>query len=99
MQMSRHAIFLGLLGSLTLLSGCIAKNVDYSEQQLRMQRCDQYVDKQRDDCLRGEAVTIEDYKDDYKAYKKSRKNEADEENEKVGKVIKPSPEIEQEDKY
>jgi len=61
----------------------------HSEQQERMMRCDQYIGDQREDCLRGEAVTIDDYKDDLKNYNKSKKQEAIEEE---GPVIKKSTE-------
>lgn len=41
-----------------------------SEQQQRMARCDQYVDSAREQCLRGDNVTIEDFKKDYKEFEK-----------------------------
>ena len=60
-----------------ILSGCMAKDVPYSEQQQRMARCDQYIERERDMCLRGEAVTIEDFNEDFKDYKKSRAEEGE----------------------
>ncbi len=61
----------------SFLVGCVAKDIEFTEQQKRMQRCDQYVERQREECLQGMPVTIEDYKDDYRSYKKSRAKEAD----------------------
>lgn len=60
----------GLTGCMMPIEGA------HSEQQKRMLRCDQYIDEQRETCLRGEAVTIDDFKDDYKDYQKSKKQEA-----------------------
>lgn len=72
-----NVLLLTLALSASLL-GCVAKDIEHTEQQKRMQRCDQYVDKQREECLQGMPVTIDDYKDDYRAYKKSRAKEEDE---------------------
>ena len=75
----------------TFLSGCIGKDIPYSEQQQRMARCDQYIERERDMCLRGEPVTIDDYNDDFKDYKKSRAKEDEEVKTKLvlPVVIKP----------
>jgi hypothetical protein len=38
---------IGAILCASLLGGCIAKNVDFTEQQQRMQRCDQYIERDR----------------------------------------------------
>lgn len=60
---------------LITLTGCMAKDAEFTEQQKRMQRCDQYVDREREDCLKGSPVTIDDYKDDYRAYQRAKERE------------------------
>jgi hypothetical protein len=62
--------------AIILLSGCVAKDIEFNEQQKRMQRCEQYIDREKERCLQGDHVTIEDYKDDYDAYRKSKEKEA-----------------------
>ena len=59
-----------------LLSGCMAKDLEFNEQQKRMLRCEQYIDSEKERCLQGDHVTIEDYKDDYNEFKKSKEKEA-----------------------
>lgn len=54
-----------------LLTGCISKGIEMTEQQQRMARCDQYIEMARDDCLRGENVTIDDYNDEYRVFEKN----------------------------
>jgi membrane protein involved in colicin uptake len=56
--------------ALLSLSGCMSKGIEMTEQQQRMARCDQYVGMSREDCQRGENVTIEDYKDEYKEFER-----------------------------
>jgi len=56
-----------------LLSGCMSSEAGYSEQQKRMLRCDQYLGETREECLRGMAVTIEDYKTDWREFERSEK--------------------------
>lgn len=70
----------------------MAKDVNFSEQQKRMQRCDQYIERDRDLCLRGDHVTIEDYKEDFRDYKKSKQKEADDAKPvlKLPIVVKPT---------
>ncbi len=72
-----HRITQTLPMALTLifLSGCMAKDVEFTEQQKRMQRCDQYVDREREECLKGSPVTMDDYRDDYRAYQRARERE------------------------
>lgn len=92
--MSRNKIIgLGLLMCSSILTGCIAKDVAFTEQQKRMQRCDKYLDRERDKCLQGEHVRIEDYQDDYKAFKKSERKAAEQKQTKLPKVIVPKPTI------
>lgn len=62
-----------------VFTGCIAKDVKYTDQQKRMQRCEQYIDREREQCLRGDYITLEEYKDDFEAYKKSKEKEAEKE--------------------
>lgn len=68
-------IFFGVI--VIMLSACMANEVTNNEQQKRMQRCEQYIDREREQCLQGDHVTIEDYKEDYRAYQKSKQQEAD----------------------
>jgi hypothetical protein len=82
----------GLLLCASLLAGCMATDVEFTEQQKRMQRCDQYTDRDRDICLRGYAVTIEEYKQDYKDYRKSKQKEAEEARPKLKLPIVVKPE-------
>ena len=70
------------------LSACISDQKVSSEQQARMQRCDQYIDKARDDCLSGMPVTIKDYKTDYKEFERTEKERIDKENAAQEKAIK-----------
>jgi hypothetical protein len=90
--------------STILLSACMAKDVDYTEQQKRMQRCDQYIEREREKCLQGDYVTIEEYKKDYKAYKKDKQEEASKDQLKLPVIPKPvakptiKPEVKPEDK-
>lgn len=42
-----------------------------------MARCDQYIGQGRDMCLRGEPVTIDDFKEDFTDYTKSKAKEAE----------------------
>lgn len=70
MMMRKKWFVVSLMLSSVLSYGCMSKEVVTNEQQKRMQRCEQYTDRDREDCLRGEHVTIEDYKDDYKDFKK-----------------------------
>lgn len=83
-----------------LLSGCMAKDLEFTEQQKRMQRCEQYIDREKERCLQGDHVTIEDYKDDYKEYKKSKEKEATKAKLKLPVIPKPvkKPEDKPEDK-
>lgn len=76
MKLLTRAIPLACITAICI-SGCMTPQTGpRTEQQKRMVRCDQYIDEQRDACLRGEAVTIDDYKEDLKNYKKSRKKES-----------------------
>lgn len=72
--------FLSVSLAVITLTGCIAKDVEFTEQQKRMQRCDQYVDREREECLKGSPVTIDDYKDDYRAYQRAKEREEDQKN-------------------
>lgn len=45
-------------------SGCINSDYVNSESQVRMQRCEQYIGMNKERCLNGELVTIEEYKED-----------------------------------
>ncbi|WP_395339704.1 hypothetical protein PN836_015140 [Ningiella sp. W23] len=51
-----------------MLSACMTKGLEMTEQQQRMARCDQYIGMARDDCLNGVNVTIDDYKDEYREF-------------------------------
>lgn len=82
--------------AIVLLSACVAKDIEFNEQQKRMQRCEQYIDREKERCLQGEHVTIEDYKDDYDAYKKSKEKEAKKEQLKL--PVTPKPLTKPEDK-
>jgi hypothetical protein len=63
-----------LVGAATILmSGCMSKDVAYTDQQKRMMRCDQYIGESREECLRGMAVTIEDYKADWREFERDEK--------------------------
>ncbi len=67
-----------LILSATMLFSCLSKDVYYTDQQKRMQRCEQYIEASRERCLRGETVTIEDYKQDYREFiKKSEPTQLD----------------------
>lgn len=91
------AIILGV--SIIILSACVAKDVSYNEQQKRMLRCEQYIERERERCLQGDYVTIEDYKDDYRAYERSKQKEAEKDKSKIiipDPVVKPA--IKTEDK-
>ncbi|MFT6270296.1 MAG: hypothetical protein ACJAVV_003130 [Alphaproteobacteria bacterium] len=77
MMTARKYYAVGVLLSSSLLAGCMAKDITFNDQQKRMQRCDQYIDRDRDLCLRGDHVTIEDYKEDFRDYTKSKQKEAD----------------------
>ena len=59
------------------LLGCMSKDIGYSEQQKRMVRCDQYIGNDREECLRGMAVTIEDYKADYREFERDEQKKRD----------------------
>lgn len=61
----------------TFLLGCMSKEVGYSDQQKRMVRCDQYIGNDREECLRGMAVTIEDYKADYREFERDEQKKRD----------------------
>ncbi len=50
------------------MSGCLNSDYAHSESQLRMQRCEQYVGMNKNRCLNGELVTIEEYKEDLEEY-------------------------------
>lgn len=78
MMRKQSVYFVSLIMSMAFLMGCVAKDIEFTEQQKRMQRCEQYIERQREECLQGMPVTIEDYKDDYRAYEKSRAREAEE---------------------
>jgi hypothetical protein len=86
--------------SIIMLSACVAKDVSYNEQQKRMQRCEQYIDRERERCFQGDYVTIEDYKEDYRAYERSKQKEAEKDKQKV--IIIPEstviPAVKPEDK-
>jgi len=77
----------GVIG--ILLSACMAKDVVYTDQQKRMQRCDQYIDREREQCLKGDYVTIDEYQDDYKEYKKSKEEEEKKDQLKLPKTTNP----------
>ncbi|MFW8591443.1 hypothetical protein ACOI22_11615 [Glaciecola sp. 2405UD65-10] len=94
MKLLTRALPLACISAI-FISGCMTPQTGpRTEQQKRMVRCDQYIDEQRDTCLRGEAVTIDDYKEDLKNYKKSKQKEALENQ----KVIPPKPETKPEEK-
>jgi hypothetical protein len=67
------------------ISGCMSKGIEMTEQQQRMARCDQYVGMARDQCQRGENVTIEDYKEEYKEFEKDVNNKMKAEKERAQK--------------
>jgi hypothetical protein len=48
----------------------MSKGIEMTEQQKRMQRCDQYIEMAREQCLRGDNVTIEDYKEEYREFER-----------------------------
>lgn len=79
----KHYTSVLLVICMSMLLGCVAKDVALNEQQKRMLRCDQYNDRDRELCLQGMHVTIEDYKDDYKNFKKSKQEEADKDKKKI----------------
>jgi|GEM_PF-2041475 len=78
-------------GALVLLSGCVAKDVVFNEQQKRMQRCEQYVDREREACLQGDFVSIQDYKDEYDAFQRSNEKQKEKEKIKVTIPVAPKP--------
>lgn len=68
-----------IAASILSLSACMMPlEGPHTEQQERMIRCDQYIGDQREACLRGEPVTIDDYQEDLKNYKKSKRKEEEE---------------------
>lgn len=78
-----HLCSLCLVATLLSLSGCMSKGIEMTEQQQRMARCDQYIDMAREQCLRGENVTIEDYKKEYRAFEKDVRDKIKAENEGI----------------
>ncbi|MGQ8364480.1 hypothetical protein [Glaciecola sp. 1036] len=74
-----------LVIGVALLSGCMSKEAVNNDHQMRMQRCEQYIGDAREKCLQGENVTIEDYKEDLKEFKKQEHSEE----EQVNPVTKP----------
>lgn len=79
-----------LLFCFTVLTGCMSKGIEMTEQQQRMARCDQYIEMARDRCLRGDNVTIDDYNEEYKGFEKHvrAKQEALEKAELANEAIK-----------
>jgi hypothetical protein len=69
------------------LTGCMSKDIEMTDQQKRMQRCDQYVDMARESCLRGENVTIEDYKEEYRGFERDIQARMKAENEAIQKAV------------
>jgi hypothetical protein len=69
------------------LSACMSKGIEMTDQQQRMARCDQYVDMARDKCLRGENVTFNDYREEYKDFEKDVREKTQAENQKVQKAL------------
>jgi membrane protein involved in colicin uptake len=69
---------IGMVGTVLAvlsLNACISKDVEMTEQQKRMQRCDQYVDMAREQCLQGMNVTIQDYQEEFRNFEKSQQAE------------------------
>ncbi|WP_284215575.1 hypothetical protein [Agaribacter marinus] len=95
MRVSSHAVKKTLLGicAITSLQACMHKDAVNNEHQQRMQRCEQYVGMAQNDCLKGENVTIEEYKDDFREFKKDLKQKNAEKTAKP--VLKPKA-VEQE---
>jgi len=84
---------LGIVSSIAItiaLSGCMSKGLEMTDQQQRMARCDQYIEMARDQCLRGDNVTIDDYNEEYKDFEKDlREKQAKlEEDEKANEKLK-----------
>jgi len=69
------------------LSGCMSKGIEMTEQQQRMQRCDQYIEMARDQCLRGDNVTIEDYKEEYREFEKDTQERMRAETQAIEKAV------------
>lgn len=87
-RINKHVILLAVVSPI-MLTACMSPiEGKHSEQQQRMLRCDQYIGEQRESCLRGDSVTIDDYKDDYKNYKKSKAKEAEQAKQEA-QAIKP----------
>lgn len=78
--------FTGIFASL-MLSACMSKDIEMTEQQQRMQRCDQYIESVREDCLRGMNVTIEDYQEEYRAFERSQQSELKKNSEAINKAV------------
>jgi hypothetical protein len=70
-----------------MLSACMSKDIEMTEQQQRMQRCDQYIESVREDCLRGMNVTIEDYQEEYRAFERSQQTELKKNSEAIKKAV------------
>lgn len=86
---SQVSIAILLSASAVLMSGCISKEVGYSDQQKRMMRCDQYIGDTKADCLRGIAVTIEDYKADWREFERDKKKKREDAAIKIKKAQPP----------
>lgn len=53
-----------------LLTACLMPiEGKHSERQMRMIRCEQYTELDREACMNGEAVTVKEYKEDLQDYK------------------------------
>lgn len=87
---NKNLILLAVLSPIMLTACMTPIEGKHSEQQQRMLRCDQYIGEQRETCLRGDSVTIDDYKADYKNYKKSKAKEAEQAKQEA-QAIKPIP--------
>lgn len=89
MQFTQHLRFSTLFICLSTigLTACMSKDIEMTEQQKRMQRCDQYVDMARESCLRGENVTIEDYKEEYRGFERDIQARMKAENEAIQKAV------------
>jgi hypothetical protein len=89
MQFKKHLRFpiLFLCLSALVQTGCMSKGIEMTDQQKRMQRCDQYVDMARESCLRGENVTIEDYKEEYRGFERDIQARMKAENEAIQKAV------------
>ncbi|MDT0593942.1 hypothetical protein [Glaciecola petra] len=71
-----------------ILTACISKEAQYSDQQKRMLRCDQYIGQSRDECLNGMTVTIEDYKQDWREFERDEAKREAEANKELEKNLK-----------